>query len=206
MTSATQTIDKWLLSFIGKLAIVPILMSLLACTSSGPATSYYALSPSASSAAPIDATQRSIGVGPVKLAGYLQNTAIVSRGEGQRLNISGYHAWAEPLDDAIVRVLSADLAHSLKQKNIWPFPWDMRNRPDLQLKISVDQFDGVRGSEVKLNVQWTLFKLDDGSVLAVGREQLGVQADGASYSAYVAAMNQLLVSLTAALADQLQSY
>jgi len=190
---------------LGMLILVAAALS--ACSSSGPATKYYALFPAGKEqltvAADSGAKLPSIGIGPVKVAGYLDKSAIVSRTKDAKIIVSGYHAWAEPLSTSIPRIVASNLSTLLQKNNVIPFPWDMRNRPELQVQISVDQLDGIRGQSVTMEYRWFIYSNKEGKVLSEGREQLSQDLDSSSYEDYAKAINVLLTEASKTLAEKL---
>lgn len=194
---------------MSKVALAFILAScvlmLSACTSSGPATSYYSLA--------IDKTKLevkteaparpSIGIGPVVLPGYLERSGIVSRKHAQRLNVSGTHVWAEELDGAIARELSSALAYQLPNRHVEAFPWDARARPEQQIRLFIERFDGSRKGEVELMVLWTRFDMQKNIKIDSGREQFIVQTSKENYSDYSRTLSELLRNFSQKLSSTL---
>ena len=98
--------------FIQVLAILTLFALLtihFGCASSPPAR-FYLLS-SLDTAPPgmkpaADEPCVSIGIGPVKMPDYLEQTKIVTRGEGNQLTLAEFDRWAELLKDNLVRVLA----------------------------------------------------------------------------------------------------
>lgn len=187
-----------------KIASYGAFIILGACASSGPATTYYALATekkftSEDSSSSID----SIGVGPIKLAAYLDNTSIVSKTESHVLNVSGYHAWAEPLDSAIARVLAQGLSAELAHDDVWTFPWDSRNRPQKQINIVIDQLDGVRGESISLNAKWFVLESEKNKLVSKGSFSSKVDLNSSSYQEYVSAIQKVLDEFSGRLANEL---
>lgn len=182
------------------------LLFILSACSSSPATRFYTLyaDNAKTNLQESNSSKPSIGIGPIYLPAYLDNTALVSRSVSQVVNVSGYHAWAGALDNAIIRVLSSDIGSALAQTNVWPFPWDMRARPDIQLTLNIDQFDGVRGGDVVLSLTWNAFKVDEGKQLAYGQVSRTVSSAGKDYDSYVKALNEVLNKVSADLAAELK--
>ncbi|MFT7559497.1 MAG: putative lipoprotein YmbA [Flavobacteriales bacterium] len=200
-----------------------------ACTSSGPATSFYALYASEENAdleivsdvesnrtfttvtatATATATttttatttasvvgEHSLGLGPVELVAYLDQTAIVSRISDNQLLVSGFHAWAEPLDEGIARVMSAELSRNGLFDFVSAFPWDTRARPNMQMQLKITQLDGVRGDVIHLQAQYQLLRLSDQMILARGNIGLDQSSTSSQYSDYVSAINSLVLALS----------
>ncbi|WP_370980409.1 membrane integrity-associated transporter subunit PqiC [Agaribacterium sp. ZY112] len=189
--------------------LLALVLFVAACSSSGPATSYYTLfSKPLASHAQVEAVNDkpsslvTLGVGPVVLTGYLKNPSIVSRTDSQQLKVSGSHAWAESLDEAMARVLAIELDERLGQLSVQSFPWDSRARPQLQLRIDVQQFDGIRGGDVALHLQWSLFDIKANKEVARGSYHQQEQS-AESYAAYVKTLNELLLQFSQDLAAKL---
>ena len=65
----------------------------------------------------------SIGVGPVKVADYLDRPQIVTRVTPNEVKIAEFDQWAEPLGQNISRVLADNLSALLCTKVVVVFPW-----------------------------------------------------------------------------------
>ena len=189
-----------------KLTFIFVFTHLVSCTSSGPATSYYSLFSSAPLRATTSATPKldSIGVALVNLPGYLANASIVSRTSGQKINVSGYHAWAEPLDAAATRAIAGNLRTLLSAEKVNAFPWDMRLRPENQLMINIEQFDGIRGEYTRLISTWSLYNINNKAVVISGQFQKELPSETNTYESYVASLNELLTFLSQDIANNIQ--
>jgi len=179
-----------------------LLGSLVACSSSGPATRYYALSPVSHSVSSDANASSAYGIVPIILPEYLDTSSIVSRESSVALNLSGGHAWAESLDKGVNRVLAANLSHYLSA-GVASFPWDQRDRPEKQLRIVVESFEGKRGAQVTLSASWSLYDISEKSLLKKGRLSLE-KSSSDNYPDYVATLNALLNEFSEQLAQALQ--
>ncbi len=183
---------------IFKVSFLLHMLVVLGCASSGPQTQFYSLFPAESLTADYARTEKntSFGIGPVVLPEYLNNASLVSLDSTHQLRVSGYRAWAGNLDAAIPRVLSANLAQLWQIDGVWAFPWDMRARPDYQLRVVLEQFDGVRGGEVSLVARWQLIDQKKNAVVRVSSTRLSRTTADDSVEAYVATLNDLLTELS----------
>lgn len=184
--------------------LLSVVFGLAACASSGPATRYYSLFADSS----IESVEHSlgnisIGVGPVILPDYIEDPSVVSLTSGQQVRVSGYHAWAGNLKESMTRVLADDISGALKLDAVWGFPWDNRVRPDYQIRVVVEQFDGVRGGQVNLRAKWTLLNKSADKVLSVGSVSLSEASAGSGIDSYVSALNRLLNRLSMTIAEKL---
>lgn len=189
-------------------AFVFVTLSLSACSSSGPSTRYYGLFPSGSSVASQASASKnsesaSIGVSLVRLPGYLENTSVVSRSSEQRVFVSGYHAWAESLNQAVTRTIAEDLRSLLSGTDVRGYPWDLRTQPDRVLRVDLVEFDGERGGAAAIRGRWSLYDVKAKTELKSGfiTESSSLQSD--SYREYVAALNALLNAFSVSLANEL---
>ncbi|MGH7913651.1 MAG: PqiC family protein, partial [Candidatus Binataceae bacterium] len=83
-------------------------------------------SAAANSIAPTGLTASSsltIGIGPIKLPGYLDRDEVVTRVSPNRLELSNMDRWAEPLDNNFKQVIAQDLTQSLGTHSITFYPW-----------------------------------------------------------------------------------
>lgn len=170
---------------------------LSACSSSGPATSFYTLFPTASSSSSEELLEKPvIGVALVRLPGYLETSAVVSRSGEQKLNVSGHHAWAEDLDEAVTRVIAGNLRTVIKSEVV-AFPWDSRMRPEWQVNIHIHRLDGERGGEVTLSANWAVYSVKNKKVLQSGYFDQNLATEKADYASYAKAINALVNNMSA---------
>src|SRR5512147_1114381 len=66
----------------------------------------------------------SLGIGPIRLPGYLDRQEIVTRVSPNRMDLSEYDQWAEPLETNFNRVLGQNLAILLPINRLVFFPWE----------------------------------------------------------------------------------
>ena len=89
------------------LALLPAI--LLAACGTSPPVHYYSLEPSAGFETRDGPGAAMIGMGPLRLPDYLKRTRIVTRGPGNEIRVHEEARWAEPPNDAIHRVLAANV-------------------------------------------------------------------------------------------------
>lgn len=185
--------------------------AIISCSSSGPATSFYSLFPNKSASDTVfplalsqeEISQVSLGVGPVILPDFIDKPAIVGLTHSSQVKVYGYHAWAGDLKEAIARVIVEDLSNHLQLDSVWAFPWDNRVRPNYQLRIEFENLSGVKGESVELLMKWTLLNKSGDKVLSAGKEKLEQETSSNSMDAYVTAMNDLVNSVAAMIAEKI---
>jgi len=174
-------------------------------------TRYYMLVPLATDGAAPAATAGAtapvvIGIGPVVIPSYLDRSQIVTRTGPDRVEISAFHRWAEPLDEAIASTLASDVAALAPADRVVAFPWRgaMARSLDYQVLVVVLRFDGAPGSDVMLDARWRILGKDGREVLV--RRSTHTEATGGSgFGPMVTAMNRTLRSLSQEIARALQA-
>ncbi len=187
-----------------KAALLTSVVIVSACMSSGPATTFYSLFAS-KDLAPVGVTLDavSLGIGPIVLPEYLDNPSVVSLTSSQKVKVLGYHAWAGSLKESMVRVISDDISTGLALDAVWGFPWDTRIQPDYQVRITVTQFDGVRGGDVVLRAKWALINKAGENLVALRAVELTEASTSDSVDDYVAALNRGLNKFSILLANDI---
>lgn len=203
--SFTRPLGRGYFRFALVFLLLSVLSVLSACASKNPATRFYSFFPS-QAAQTHDNVTRSLGVGPIMLPEYLENPAVVSLTGGQQLRISGYHAWAGSLQDAITRVAANDLAQSFPAARVVAFPWDNRVRPEFQLRLRFSEFAGERGGEIRAGISWTLLHKGEDGIIAEGDVRRKMPAPSADVEAYVQTLNNLLNQMMEAIAADAAQY
>ena len=134
-------------------------IQLVGCASSPP-TSFYALEPlpltgAESVGGPL------VGVGPMGVATYLRRPQLVSRGEDGAVRVEEFHRWIEPLDDALPRLLTHNLAVLVPQAAFVQVPALSTVRPSRRVLAGITRFEVDASGRALLEVQWGI---DDRSI------------------------------------------
>ena len=187
-----------------QLGSVLLLGMLTGCApQSGPAQ-FFRLQPSAlqpTQFEPTDASSRVIGLGPVKIPGYLDRPQIVTGGPGDQLLLDEYMRWAEPLRDNITQVLSENLSTQLRQDHILPFPWNRALNPAYQVDIDIARFHVNEARDCELWANWSI--IHRGKAVALRKSRIVLPAAGDGYPSMVATQNQALAEFSGEIARAL---
>ena len=147
----------------------------------------------------------SIGIGPVKIPGYLDQTRIVTRGEGNQLTLAEFDRWAELLRDNLVRVLAKNLSTLLCTKTIVLFPWRGGMPVDYRIEMEVLRLDGSLGGNVSLEAWWIIFS-GDGKKMVFSKKSIFTEAvTGKDYNSLVSAESRAVGLLSSEIAQAIKT-
>ena len=159
-------------------------------------THFYSLSsmtPSSSSSS----NKISIGIGPVEIPRLLNRPQIVSRKNKSEIIMSESHQWGGSYKEELIKAITDNLSVLLKTEKIEQYPWKSTFKPNYQVRIDIESFDGdidsPTNSNVTLNARWRLLKSD--KELLVKRALITVSLKGSGYAAYVNAQSEAIISL-----------
>ena len=173
------------------------------------ATQYFILSPVAASGstgiAPASQPSTSrliIGLGPIRFPDYLKRPGVVTRAASNRLMVSDFKRWAEPLDKNFESTLTQNLSLMLGTQKIVSYPWYADTHVDYQVEVWVSRFETSDDGSSQLAAVWVIANAQDGSELASGQsnQNAPVQAgdDGPS-----AALSRDLGDMSRQIADRI---
>jgi uncharacterized protein len=178
------------------IAVIGLLfISLAGCASTNP-TRFYLLSPlpDGSGVKASDACVN-LGVGPIKLAEYLNRPQIVTRASTNELILGQFDRWAEPVQDTFSRVLAENLTRLLCTKSVVLYPWRSSTQLDYRVEAEVIHMDGALGREASLEVWWSIW--DGGKKVLISRQSKFREPVAANnYEALVQAQSRLLASFS----------
>jgi len=144
-----------------------------------------------------------LGIGPVKLPGYLDRQGIVTRVSQNRFAVAENDRWAEPLEENFSRVLSQNLSILLQTDRIVAYPWERNQRPTYQVQVEVLRFEPNAEQLVELWARWII--LDDAKKPIGMKESFLTQPTGdKSTEASVAAMSEVVGSLSQEIAASIR--
>lgn len=168
---------------------------------SAPGTAKGAVSGGGKKAAPMAAVGKgaapgqgpcySLGIGPVDFPAYLDRTQIVTQSAGNQMQLADFDQWVEPIQENFKRVLMENLATGMCAQPLVLSPWPVGVRPEYQVAIQVQRFDGVLGQEAVLRTNWSILNAA-GDVLVWRTTALREPVAGPGYAALAAAQSVLV--------------
>ncbi len=175
---------------------------LSACTTPPEQATHYYLLNSDSGVIYKQHTQHVIGITPVAVADYINNSGIAVLTQNNRVQLANFHLWAEQPDRAITRVLYGELNRLLEDSRV---DNGMLGRDDdwqYTLTTQVDQFHGTEQGSATFSGYWQL--RSEGKVLLNHRFNLQTGIDSPGYEALVEALRNLISQLADDQARQIQ--
>ncbi len=135
-------------------------------------------------------------VEPVEIPSYLQRPQIVTLAGDNRIRLAQFHRWAEPLEDALHRVLVSNLTLLLPDMRVSVSPFLGKRDADYRIQVEVVNFIGRPGESVLLQTRWDILGGKNGSLLASRRGEYMVKVEGDGYEGVVAAMGKAVEDLS----------
>jgi uncharacterized lipoprotein YmbA len=97
-----------------------------------------------------------LGIGPVRLPGYLDRQQIVTRISQNRFAVAENDRWAEPLEENFSRVLAQNLSILLQSDSVIAYPWPRNQSPTYQVQLEVFRFEANAERLVELWSRWSV--------------------------------------------------
>ena len=150
-------------------------------------------------------TTLAVGVGPIRLPGYLDRQELVSRSTANRLDVAENNRWAEPLGDNLGRILAQNISALLSTDKVSLYPWPGDLRPTYQVEIEVLRFEPDSARSADLTVRWILRDVPTRAILSVRKSELTEPLKGPSTEESVAALSALLGKLSCEIVEALRA-
>lgn len=178
------------------------------CASKGLDTRFYILDPlpqeipivKADKADPI-----SIDVVSLSLPQYLERPQIVTRGEGNRLELAELHQWGENLRKNMVRVIAKNLSNILQTPDVSIGLRNPISSPDFRIELVIMKFERDPDGKVRLTAKWSLSGGRDNTPIIIKfseLESLTVPAES-DMGRTVAAMNSIVGDLSLIIGNEI---
>ncbi|MCK5901855.1 MAG: membrane integrity-associated transporter subunit PqiC [Cocleimonas sp.] len=177
--------------------------SLSACsnlTSISDKTHFYSLTALPSSAD--NKTTLRIGVGPLQIPRLLNRPHIVSRHQGNEINISERHQWGGAYKEELIQAITDNLSAQLKTDSIEQYPWKFAFKPHYQIRINIERFDGERAKRVTLKARWRILKRN--KEIFVKQSVITTATTGKSYNDYIKAQSQTLITFSQEITNKIK--
>ena len=191
---------------------LPVILAIVAISLGGCGRSqtprFYALSPiqedQVISKRKSPAENAVIGIGPVKLADYLDQSELVTRtGDNQAVKAE-YDRWIGSFKDDFINVLADNIGFLLPTERIYLYPWRPSVPIDYQVVLDVVRCDGRLGDAAWLEARWSVFGGPEKKLLKTNRSSIREPVMGADYAAVVAAQSRALAKLSQEIAEAIQ--
>ncbi len=131
-----------------------------------------------------------IGLGPLELPAYLSRPQIVIRGRDNELELAEFNRWAEPLDDAIERVVAQNLMLIFPEAKVLLYPWGYYEPVKYQVVVEVISIDAALQNEVRLCINWSALNAEDKKVFLTKNSIYNIKVNKPNYNAMIEALNQ----------------
>jgi len=145
-----------------------------------------------------------VGLGPIKLPGYLDQTSLVRRLDDERIALQPSARWASPLPRQFERALALRLMDALGAQDVVLFPWWPGQRIDVVVELTVLAFETDADGMARLDAFWTMTRARTSSVVGQGQARVREAVQGEGYGAGVAALDRAVARLADAMADDLR--
>jgi uncharacterized lipoprotein YmbA len=178
------------------IAGLALALSLAACGSSTP-VQYYGLDALDAEFREDNVDAMVLGIGPLRFPDSMSRTQILTRGDNAEFHFDDFNRWAEPLDEAIYRIVTANLDSILDNVIVVSFPYNHLAELNHQLVGRIDRMVATADGDVALEVQWGIMA-PDGTLLVPPRRERYAQriADSGDYNEIATATSVVLAEFS----------
>lgn len=181
-----------------------MLLMLGGCIGKSQPPRFYTLTPIADGTTAL-ALDASVGIGPVKLADYLDQSRIVTRGNGNLIIEAEFDQWSGSLKDNLTNVMAENIGSLLATDRIFLYPWRTYMPVDYQVTLDITRLDGQPGGEVFLVARWIVLSGKEKKVIAMKQTNIQEKTDTGSYEGLVAAQSRALGRLSLEISEALRT-
>jgi uncharacterized lipoprotein YmbA len=137
-----------------------------------------------------------IGIGPIKLADYLDQSKLVTRTGDNRMVKAEFDLWAGSFKDNLTNVLAENIGFLVPTERIYIYPWRQSVPVDYQVVLDVIRCDGQLGEDALLVARWSIIDGQNNKLLTASRSSVREPVTGSDYAALVAAQSRVVGRLS----------
>jgi uncharacterized lipoprotein YmbA len=179
-----------------------------ACAETKP-SNFYLLSPVANppagTAAGVGADGVALAVGPVKIPKHINRAQIVTYASANKIKLSEFNRWGEPLADNFARVLGDNLAVLVPTQRIVVHPWRSGTPFEYQVTVEVSSFAVRPSGDATLVARWTIFSKRGKPVNMGWRSRYAQKVASPGFEASAAALSKLVGALSRDIAARVKT-
>ena len=165
-------------------------------------TTFYTLGPVAAEQTAAASGGPKVSVAAVTIPEFLDRPQLVLPGESPKVNIMETHRWAEPLKNAIPRIIADNLSGRLGADKVSYSPQYASIKSDYRVFVDIRQFGAKKGL-VTVEALITVKPATDGAAVITRRSLQTATFTGEGYGPMVEAYSSALDRLAGELADAL---
>lgn len=185
-------------------ALLVLALPLAACSILSPqpdSSRFFTLSAVADGASAPSPAGVAVGLGPVRVPGYLDRPELATRVASTELAFSPRDRWAEPLSSSLRRVVAQNLSALLGTDDVATFPWPVGTRVDWAVTVDFVRFERTPDGEVEVAARWIVREGAGGRIRLARDTRYTERAAGNDSPAVVEAWNKALAALSKDIAD-----
>lgn len=182
-------------------AVLASVLTIVACGSSPPVR-YFSLEAENTNAVSARPGAPLMSIGPLRFPEYLSRTQFVTRAHGNEMIVDDFTRWAEPLDQAVHRVIAADVDARVDNIVVTAFPSASRGEFRYRLVGTIVRLDVDHNREAQLSVQWAVADSDGTMIVAPRRSHFVSRAASSSPGDMVGAISDTIAQFSREIADE----
>lgn len=124
-------------------------------------TRFYVLTPPEPGQGSFSGQPQAVSIRIAHLPDYLDQPRLIVRQGRNEIAFAEYHRWAEPLPDALPRVLAAGIEAALPYYRVSVYPAEARGDNALEVSLWVQRFEATREGEVRVSLRWEIENTDE---------------------------------------------
>lgn len=191
---------------MSRLIATTCLVLLIGACGSSPPVHYYSLQALETDYSRDAEGSPGVGIGPLRLPDYLARTRIVTRRGESEVIVDDFNRWAEPVEDAIHRIIATNVDSLLDDVVVVGFPYNHYADMDGQVIGRIDRFDTDENGRVVLLAQWGILTPDSDIIVAPRRSRYEAHAGiVGDYSAIAAAMSEVIAEFSRDIAREFEA-
>jgi uncharacterized protein len=146
-----------------------------------------------------------IGIGPVTMADYLDQSDLVTRTDGNQLVKAEYDRWAGSFKNNFINILAENIGFLVPTERIYLYPWRGSVQIGYQVALEVIRCDGRLGEAAYLVARWRVFEGPEKKLLKMSRSSIREPVTGPDYAALVAAQSRAVAKLSQEIAGAIKA-
>lgn len=147
-----------------------------------------------------------VGIGPLEMPAYLDRPQIITRSNPNRLNLSEFDNWAEPLQETFSRLVVTHISTFLDPKVALVFPWRGSFELDYQIQVEIIQMDNNQSGDALMIARWAILTKSKEVLLSAQTKSYTEKTDINDFEAFAAAHSKNIESLCRDIAQGIKEH